>query len=237
MKKYKNFINIILNFVIVCTSFLLAVIIFIDVQSSIMKKNYSTILGYSIFEIKSGSMSGKLNVGDWILVKNTKQADLGDIVTYEDESGNFITHRVVQKYNNIYVTKGDSNNTIDSPITGTQIVGKLAKTLPKIGIIKNVFLSLDVLIPFIITIILLCLIIDDKEDHDKSYVSKALNIFKKKKKKATIPDIKEIPSNNDLSMTTVLSKVEVVKNNEIINNIKPEEQKKDEDTPEIIQIL
>ena len=112
MRKYKKIINIILNFVIVCTSFLLAVIIFLDIQASFMNKSYNTILGYSVFEVQTGSMSGKLEVGDWILVKNTKQADLGDIVTYEDESGNFITHRVVQKYNNIYVTKGDSNNTL-----------------------------------------------------------------------------------------------------------------------------
>lgn len=236
MKKYKKIINIILNFVIVCTSFLLAVIIFLDVQSSLMKKSYSTIMGYSFFEIKTGSMSGNLEVGDWILVKNTKQADLGDIITYEEE-GNFITHRVVQKYNNIYVTKGDSNNKIDSPITSTQIVGIVVKTLPKIGIIKNVFLSINVLVPFIITIILLCLVIDDKEDHEKSYISQFLKIFKRKKKNEKIEDIKEIPDNQDLSMTTILSKVEVVKNNDIINNIKQEEKKEDSDTPKIIKIL
>lgn len=236
MRKYKKIINIVLNFVIVCTSFLLAVIIFLDIQSDLMHKSYNTIMGYSMFEVKIGSMSGNLEVGDWILVKNTKQADLGDIVTYEEE-GNFITHRVVQKYNNIYVTKGDSNNKIDSPITSTQIVGIVVKTLPKIGIIKNVFLSINVLVPFIISIILLCLIIDDKEDHEKSYVSKMLSIFKKKKKKESIPSIEQIPNNDDLSMTTVLSKVEVVKNNSIINNIKNKEEKKDRDVPKIIKIV
>ena len=85
----------------------------------------------------------------------------------------------------------------------------------------------------------MCLIIDDKEDHSESYISKILNIIKKRKKLKTIPNVEKITPDNELSMTTVLSKVEVPKNNDIIGSIRDNKEKKDNenDVPKIIKVI
>ena len=88
------------------------------------------------FEIKTASMSGTMEINDWILVKITDDIKVDDIITFEQD-GSFTTHRVIQIYKDAYITKGDSNTTTDVPVDKSQIVGKLVKVLPKLGIIKK----------------------------------------------------------------------------------------------------
>lgn len=234
----KKIVNLILNISIVCASIILFVTIFLDIQTTVLKKTYKSFFGYSLFEIKTGSMSKTIKIGDWILVKNTKDVDLNDIITYE-QNGNFITHRVIQKYQGTITTKGDSNNTIDKPITNTQVVGKVIKVLPKFGIIKSVLLNSEVLIPFIITIFIICLIIDDKNNKNESYINRFKSLFKKRDKNINnrIKDI-PIPQKNDESMTTILSKVEIDNNNEVYSRLKEtKNEEEDDDIPKIIKII
>ena len=66
---------------------------------------------------------------------------LGDIVTYK-EGENYITHRVVSAYGDVYTTRGDANSSKDDPIVKEQIVGKVTKILPAFGIFKKTILML-----------------------------------------------------------------------------------------------
>lgn len=102
---------------------------------------------YNAYVIISGSMEPIIKVKDAVLVRRCEEDDIkvGDVVTYRsmDEAfyGILITHRVVNiQYENgqkIFITKGDNNDTVDrKPITFSQIQGKVAMRIPKIGYLK-----------------------------------------------------------------------------------------------------
>ena len=77
---------------------------------------------------------------------------------YQEEE-NFITHRLIRNNeNDELIAKGDANNTEDSPIQRSQVLGKVVKILPKIGILRRMILSSKVLILVISSIIVLGII-------------------------------------------------------------------------------
>ena len=234
MKGLKKSVNFALNICIVLVAIVLFLSMFFDVQTTFLKKTYSSFFGYSAFEIETGSMASSINIGDLVLVKNTKSVDLNDVITY-DVGGKFVTHRVVQQFADTFTTRGDANNSNDEPINSDQIVGKVVMVLPKFGIIKSVVFHPEVLIPFIVVLFIICLIIDDREDGNKSYIS----LFKRRMKREAInvPDDITIPD-DDSSKTVVLSKVEVKNNSELYSALKNNDTSDDDnDEPEIIRIL
>ena len=86
-------------------------------------------MGYSMLNVISGSMQGTIDVGDMIIIKQTKEIQEQDIVTFIDDNA-VITHRIVGieelDGKKEYTTKGDANNTADkNKITIEQIQGKL----------------------------------------------------------------------------------------------------------------
>ena len=102
---------------------------------------------YGAYVIVSGSMEPIIKVHDAVITKRVKVDDvkIGDVVTYrslEDAYyGILITHRVVnieeRNGEKVYITKGDHNETIDrSPISFSQIQGKVVMRVPKIGYLK-----------------------------------------------------------------------------------------------------
>ena len=96
-------LNCLLNLLIVIFTIFLLVSIYTTFQVKILKNEYANFFGYSLFEIQTGSMHGTLEVGDWIVVKNSQDYKIGDIVTYKSK-GNFITHRIVESYNETILT-------------------------------------------------------------------------------------------------------------------------------------
>ena len=98
--------------------------------------------------IASGSMRPTLNVGDMALVVSVDPLTIkvGDIIQYRHE-GEMILHRVVdiQQQGNtvVFITKGDANPSPDStPVTPSQIVGKMLIIIPKIGWVSIAFKTL-----------------------------------------------------------------------------------------------
>ena len=85
--------------------------------------------GVTILQVSSNSMMPTLKKGDFIIVKKQKEYNIGDIITYEITEGSnkyYVTHRIVEKNENEYRTKGDDNNKIDdNKIFENAIKGKL----------------------------------------------------------------------------------------------------------------
>ena len=162
MNKKNNFkivinkiIGIIFNLLIAVVLVLIIIGIYYLVQIKVLKNNYGNIFGYTFFEVATGSMADTIEVGDAVIVKVTKEVQEDDIIVYKD-GDNFITHRLIEiNDNGELITKGDANNTEDDPITKEQVLGKVIKIIPKLGIIKNAILSPRVLILITILIILL----------------------------------------------------------------------------------
>lgn len=79
-----------------------------------------------LFQIQSGSMEPTIKAKEIILVVKKKNYNQNDIITYKNENGYFITHRIVNKNVEGYITKGDFNNTEDEKIVKQeQIKGKV----------------------------------------------------------------------------------------------------------------
>lgn len=166
MKFLEKIIKIILNIISICAILLVFILVYNFVQINIFKKNYSNFLGYTFFEIISGSMADTIEINDVILVKITEDVHTGDIITYEQNS-EIITHRVIEEQKDILITKGDSNNSIDKLVNKQEVIGKVIKIFPKLGIWIKVFSDLKVIICVIITMTFLGITISSSNNKKK----------------------------------------------------------------------
>ncbi len=167
MKKVlSKILGIILNILLIIAFLILIFGIYYNVQTKLLNKEYVNIFGYTFFEVATGSMSGSIEVGDVVLVKITNEVQEDDIIVFK-ENNSFITHRVVKKDGDIITTKGDANNTEDSPITIDKVLGKVTGVIENVGIIRKVITSPAVLISITITLILLGIIVIYKPKEQK----------------------------------------------------------------------
>ena len=92
------------------------------------------ILDINPYVIISGSMEPELPVGSVCLVDcQHKEPEVGDIISYKAQD-TIITHRVIEKTDGGYITKGDSNSVADPGIVKSkQIFGTCIYSVPKIG--------------------------------------------------------------------------------------------------------
>ena len=92
------------------------------------------ILDINPYVIISGSMEPELPVGSVCLVDcQQKEPEAGDIISYKAKD-TIITHRVIEKTDGGYITKGDSNSVADPGIVKPkQIFGTVICRIPKVG--------------------------------------------------------------------------------------------------------
>lgn len=87
-------------------------------------------VGHAI--IMSGSMEPAISVMDVVVIRKKSAYEIGDIVTYQ--AGDvLVTHRIIEKNGDNYITRGDANNAKDPAIKQEQILGYVAKNIPDIG--------------------------------------------------------------------------------------------------------
>ena len=91
-----------------------------------------TIFGWGNAVVLSGSMEPELPVGALLWIHRQSTYAIGDVVTYE-ENGTLVTHRLVSIAGDTVITRGDANNTDDSPIQTVQIRGKVSAVWPGAG--------------------------------------------------------------------------------------------------------
>lgn len=101
----------------------------------VKKSKIPSVFGYSMLIIASPSMTGSIEAGDAIIIKNSDSYAVGDVITYfpADESIS-VTHRIVRMEGDKFYTKGDANQSEDpDPVLIEQIAGKVAVKLDKVG--------------------------------------------------------------------------------------------------------
>lgn len=156
MKKAKVF-----DIVTIILLLILAVLIYCVIQLKVLHKPYINLFGHTVFQVITGSMEDTIKINDVVIVKITKDVKVNDIITYED-SGNYVTHRVIRQTADELVTKGDANNAEDDPIKVDRVVGKVVFILTNVSIWINVFKTPKVIIAIIISIILLSILFKKK---------------------------------------------------------------------------
>ncbi|WP_172840517.1 signal peptidase I [Virgibacillus phasianinus] len=122
-------------FIVILVSLLL-----ITYQSIKNPERPPSLFGYQPFTVLSNSMDPYFNTGDMVIIKETSPANVskGDVITFTDKTGKYITHRVIEIKNRnshpVFVTKGDNNNVKDGEmVTGDHIVGKQTILIPGAG--------------------------------------------------------------------------------------------------------
>ena len=125
---------------------LVSLCIYTFVVTDILKKDYVNVFGYTYFVVASGSMSGTIEVDDIIFVKITDKVKTGDIITYKNDEGDIITHRLVDINGDRYIAKGDVNNVSDDAITKDAIIGKVDKIISPSFILKSIAIFLIIFI-------------------------------------------------------------------------------------------
>ena len=104
-------------------SLLLSIFIYINTSYDGL---IAKIFKIGVLEIQSGSMETELSIGDIIVIKECEDYKVNDIITFKVDNEYLVTHRIIERNGNSFVTKGDNNNTKDSgSITKDLIEGKV----------------------------------------------------------------------------------------------------------------
>ena len=90
--------------------------------------------------VLSGSMEPAIGTGSVVFVAETPPGQIQerDVMTYRDDGGNLVTHRVVEKYaagtSVRFTTKGDANEDPDpEPVYRGDVVGVVLFSVPFLG--------------------------------------------------------------------------------------------------------
>lgn len=186
-------INILIGLIIVIAAFTLYSFIALEV----MDKDYVSVLGYTYFEVASGSMSPTINKDDMVIVKLDSEYEQEDIVTYM-LNGDFITHRVKKIDTSTITTKGDANNTKDAPISKDSVLGRVVLIIPHAGIWKKVFMTPKVLVLLIITFTLFSFTFSYNTKSKRKKLKKQRERRDEKNKIATPIAVKDSAINKDV---------------------------------------
>ena len=221
VKKICRWIFDIILFIILAIALIMA---YNHVQVNIRGNTYTTMLGYSAFEVATGSMSNTIEIGDVILVKliePNEPVSENEIVVFTQDT-TLVTHRIIKINGDQIITKGDANNKEDDPITRKQIIGKVVKIIPNVKMWKEIILTPKVLIPSSISILLLWIFFSyDKEKNVKT----TNKIIEKQENIEEDIESNEKPEKIGAKEPTKKTKVVKAENKEEKNSIKNSEDK------------
>ncbi len=204
MKKVAKYI---VNILTAIVFLVLVLVIFAKVKMMVTGKDYFEILGYSMFNVATGSMEPAISKNDIVIIKLGSKYDVDDIVTFKKDNS-YITHRVIMINNNNIITKGDANNTNDVDIKKDAVLGKVIKILPNAGVWQKTLTSPKVIIMFFITLLLF--------DFSFSYSGFKKDSTKEKKEKAKSTGIENLSKEE---LETIIDQINSAKTEKEIKNL------------------
>lgn len=146
MSKVKIFVKWFSTIILVLIVFL--ILIYLS-SKLVFKDKVPNAFGYSILRVVTGSMDPTISVGDFVVIKKCDKYKVNDIITFIDSNDNIITHRIKKIDNDIIVTKGDANNTLDDAIKLSDVQGKV------IYHFKDIFKYKDKIVIFLLGLFIL----------------------------------------------------------------------------------
>ena len=221
VKKICRWIFDIILFIILAIALIMA---YNHIQINIKGNTYTTMLGYSAFEVATGSMSNTIEIGDVILVKLIEPNETlseNEIVVFTQDT-TLVTHRIIKINGDQIITKGDANNTQDDPISRGQIIGKVVKIIPDVKMWKEIILTPKVLIPTSISILLLWIFFSYDKEKD---VKKTKKVIEEQEYIDEEIEINEKTEKIGAKEPTKKTKVVKAENKEEKNSIKNSEDK------------
>ncbi|MBE6158697.1 MAG: signal peptidase I [Firmicutes bacterium] len=154
--------------IIICMIIITIFNVYNLINTKILGNDLTIMNNRAILEVASGSMEPNLKVGDLIIIQtNDYNYKPGDIVTFKDSNGSFVTHRIVTISGNEAITRGDANNTVDKPIMLEKIVGKYKYKLSYLGHIMSAFRNTSTLVIVLVIGTIICFVLSLKDSEEK----------------------------------------------------------------------
>lgn len=145
--------------------FLIVVLIEISYSKFIEKEYPVKLFGMAFLCVTTGSMEPTINSGELIIIREKDKYLENDIVTYLDDDGFLITHRIVNIDEDKMITKGDNNNLNDPEVQMKNIQGKVILHSKLLGVFVIYILK-----PLIFIYVIILLIINFKDLKTKERV-------------------------------------------------------------------
>lgn len=123
---------VVLGFVLLILGFLLV----FTIKSLTSDGEPVQVLGYSFYNVTTGSMRPDIEEGDLVIVKkrSSDYYEVGMVVTYQISKGTTpVTHKIVSRDGNTIVTRGtntETNNRNDDPFDVSLIIGEVVNVIP-----------------------------------------------------------------------------------------------------------
>ena len=134
-----------------------------------------SVFGHRPLVIISGSMEPVLKIGGILYYEkiNINKFDEGDILVYTTKD-HIISHRIINITDNGFVTKGDTNNTVDGELVNPkQVLGKGTDwSIPFIGYYADYIYGHKYLLYILLGIVIIDLCNDSYKEHKKKVVRK-----------------------------------------------------------------
>ncbi len=171
MKRIKKVFLLILTILL---SLLILYNLYNVINLKILKKDLTFIQGYALLEVMSRSMEPTILKNDFIVInKNDKEYKKGDIITFYDNKGMLVTHRIIDVKKSHVITQGDHNKTEDGLLSKKKIVGKYSFRIKGAGKVIALLKNPVVAIIIIILIILISMMQSENqvmlEENDQVY--------------------------------------------------------------------
>jgi len=160
-KKISSFLNHLFTIMLFITMILTLLLV---IYSKLSGENTS-IFGYQLKTVLSGSMEPNIKAGSVISIKTGRDSttyEKGDIITFVEEKGMLITHRITEVLEDgeQYITQGDANNGPDlNPVLQENVIGAYTGfTIPYVGYMTSLLNSkqgalLFLILPGVISIL------------------------------------------------------------------------------------
>ena len=126
----------------ICVLFCLSIVVEVIVANN--NQRPPRFFGYSISYVPTNSMEPTINSGDYILFTKATfdDVEVNDVIIYRSNEGimkgNFIVHRVKEKYDDYLIAKGDFNTLPDTErVTEDMVLGKFITTIDFLDIFSS----------------------------------------------------------------------------------------------------
>ncbi|MFI3141214.1 MAG: signal peptidase I [Clostridia bacterium] len=138
MKKvFTNIINVLQKIIVVILSLVIIMNFWLIFSRYVLKQDLPSFFGYSYASVLSGSMEPEFCVGDLVVFKRQNDYEVGDVVIFS-QSGSFITHRIVDTQDDMFITQGDANDSADIDLLDADnIHGAMIFSLSGMGNVQN----------------------------------------------------------------------------------------------------
>lgn len=153
-KKKHKYSALIRRIVLAILGILLGVNVYLANARSLAGNKLPMPFGFGVAVVLSGSMEPALSVNDVILVRESENYNINDIVVY-DSGREMIVHRIKEQNGDTFTTKGDANNVSDEPISAEAVKGRVVFSIPYAGVaVKAMRSPVGIIIIILIAILL-----------------------------------------------------------------------------------